>query len=60
MALTLSRPKTITFIISAVLGLLSLLVTYGSVAIPVVSGNAYLAMVIAWVVLLAGNLLREV
>ncbi len=58
--MTLSKPKTITFLISAVLGILSLLATYSGVSIPVVSGNAYIFMIIAWVVLVAGNLLRGV
>ena len=58
--MTLSKPKTITFLISAVLGILSLLATYSGLRIPVVSGNAYIFMIIAWAVLVAGNLLRDV
>ncbi len=58
--MTLSKPKTITFLISIVLGVLSILATYGGMSIPVVSGNAYVFMIIAWGVLVAGNLLRDV
>jgi hypothetical protein len=43
-------PNLITFAISAVLALLALLVTYGGTTIPFVSGNAFLTLLIAWIV----------
>lgn len=51
-------PKTITFLISAVLAILALLVTYGGIRVPVISGNAFPALAIAWILLAAGVLVR--
>lgn len=50
-------PTLTTFAVSAVLALLALLVTYGGTSIPLVSGNAFLTLLIAWIVLAAGVLM---
>lgn len=54
----LTPPKTITFLISAVLAILALLVTYGGIRVPVVSGNAFPALAIAWILLAVGVVVR--
>lgn len=52
-----TSPNLITFAVSAVLALLAVLATYGGVSIPFVSGNAFLTLLLAWIVLAAGVLL---
>jgi hypothetical protein len=53
-----TAPNLLTFVISAVLAVLAILVTYGGMSIPYVSGNAFLTLLIAWVVLVLGVLMR--
>ena len=50
-------PNLITFAVSAVLALLAILATYGGTSVPFVSGNAFLTLLIAWIVLAAGVLM---
>lgn len=50
-------PTLITFAISAVLAILAILATYGGTSIPFVSGNAFLTLLIAWILLAAGVLM---
>jgi hypothetical protein len=54
----LSAPSQVTFILSVSLAVLSLLVRYADVAIPVVSGYSYGTMLVAFLLLLAGVLFR--
>ena len=51
-------PNPVTFGISAVLAVLAVLVTYTGTVTPLVSGNAFVTLLIAWVVLVAGGLMR--
>lgn len=50
-------PNLITFAVSVVLALLAILATYGGTSIPIVSGNAFLTLLIAWIVLVCGVLM---
>ena len=50
-------PTVITFAVSAVLAVLAILATYGGTSIPFVSGNAFLTLLIAWILLAAGVLM---
>ena len=50
-------PNVGTFAVSAVLAALAILATYGGTAIPFVSGNAFLTLLLAWIVLVAGVLM---
>jgi hypothetical protein len=50
-------PQLGTFAVSVVLALLAILATYGGTTIPFVSGNAFLTLLIAWIVLVAGVLM---
>jgi hypothetical protein len=54
----LTPPAKATFIISVVLAILALLVQYAHASIPVVAGHAFEALLISYLVLLAGNLFR--
>lgn len=50
-------PTMLTFAVSVVLAALAVLVTYTGTVIPVVSGNAFLTLLIAWIVLVLGVLM---
>ena len=56
-SLRFTAPQPLTFGISAVLTVLALLVTYTEVSIPLISGNAFLTLLIAWIVLVCGVLM---
>ena len=56
MAYVLSPPTRPTFFIAVLLALLALLVRYAHVNIPVVSEYTFETLLIAFLVLLAGNL----
>jgi hypothetical protein len=55
--MSLTPPSQVTFIL-AVLTVLSLLVRYTHVDIPIVSGHSYETLLAAFLLLLAGNLFR--
>ena len=59
MAYRLSPPTQMVFIISLVLAILALLAHYSDVAIPVVSAHTFETLLIAFLLLLAGNLFRN-
>jgi len=58
MAYWLTPPTRVTFIISVVLAILALLVHYAHVSIPVVSAHVWETLLLAYLVLFLGNLLR--
>ena len=58
MNFNLSPPTNPVFIISVVLAILAVLVRYAGVNIPVVSGNVFETLAIAYIVLLVGKLFR--
>jgi hypothetical protein len=58
--MNLSAPTFPVFIISLVLAILAVLVAYAGIKIPVISGNAFLTLLLGYVVLLAGNLLKGI
>ena len=60
MAYFLTPPSRVTFIISVVLAILALLVHYADVSIPVVSAHVWETLLLAYLVLLIGNLLRGI
>ena len=55
--ISLNAPTKIVFLISLVLAVLALLGAW-VISIPVISGNAFLMMLLAYVVLAAGNILK--
>jgi hypothetical protein len=54
----LTPPSRAVFILSVFLALLALLVRYAHVAIPVVSAYTFEALLVAFLLFLAGNLFR--
>jgi hypothetical protein len=56
--MSLTPPSQVTFILAVLLAIFSLLVRYTHVEIPVVSGHSYDTLLVAFLLLLAGNLLR--
>lgn len=58
MAVWLSPPSRAIFIISIFLAVLALLVRYAHASIPVVSAYSFETLLVAFLLLLAGNLFR--
>ncbi|MEC9367729.1 MAG: hypothetical protein VX871_03460 [Pseudomonadota bacterium] len=56
--MNLSAPTIPVFLISLILAVLVVAVKYFGVAIPWVSGHTFEALLIAYAVLLAGNMFR--
>lgn len=59
MAYRLSPPTQVVFLISLLLAVLALLAQYTTLTIPVVSGHTFETLLLAFLLLLAGNLLRN-
>ena len=57
-AMNLNAPTKLVFLISVVLAILAVVATF--VAIPVVSANAFWVAIVAYLVLVAGNVLKGV
>ena len=55
--MSLNAPTKMVFLISLVLAVLALLGAW-VISIPVISGNAFLMMLLAYVVSAAGNILK--
>jgi hypothetical protein len=55
---SLNPPTRVVFLISVFLALLAVLVRYAHVAIPVVSTYTFETLLVAFLLLLAGNLFR--
>ena len=56
--MSLSAPSQVTFLLSGLLAILALLVRYAGVAVPVVSGNSFETLLVAFLLLLAGVIFR--
>jgi hypothetical protein len=56
----LTPPTRATFIIAMVLAIIALLVQYASAKIPMATGHAFETLLLAFLVLLAGNLLKDI
>jgi hypothetical protein len=54
----LTPPSQLAFFLAVLLAVLALLVRYAHVAIPVVSAHSFETLLIAFLVLLAGNIFR--
>ncbi len=54
----LTPPTRLTFIVSVILVVLALLVRYAHFSIPVVSTHVFETLLVGYLVLLAGNLIR--
>ncbi|MBX9711166.1 MAG: hypothetical protein K2X60_09035 [Xanthobacteraceae bacterium] len=58
--MNLSAPTLPVFLVSIILAILAVIVTYGGIKIPVISGNAFITLLAGYVVLLAGNLFKGI
>ena len=58
MNLNLSPPTNIVFIISVIIAILAVAVRFAGINIPAVSGHVFETLLIAYVILVLGNLLR--
>ncbi len=54
----LTAPTAIVFFLSLLLAVLALLANFGSIAIPVIGGNTFISLLVAYVILLLGNVIR--
>lgn len=59
MAYRLSPPTQVVFFLSLLLAVLALLAQYAAVSIPVVSAHTFETLLLAFLLLLAGNLFRN-
>jgi hypothetical protein len=59
MAYRLSPPTQVVFFLSLLLAILALLAKYAAVSIPVVSAHTFETLLLAFLLLLAGNLFRN-
>ena len=59
-SMLLTPPSRATFIIAIVLAIIALLVQYASARIPMASGHAFETLLLAFIVLVAGNLFRDI
>ena len=57
--MSLNAPTKMVFLISLVMAVLAVLGAW-VISIPVISGNAFLVMLVAYVVLVAGNILKGI
>lgn len=58
--MNISAPRQITLLISVVIAVVALIAAYSGVAIPVISEYPLATFLVAYLVLLAGNLLEGV
>jgi len=58
--MNISAPRQITLIISVVIALVALVARYGGVSIPFISEHPFGTLLIAYLVLLIGNVLEGV
>ncbi len=58
--LELSAPRNITFIISAIIAVVAAILHYGHIAVPYVAHSGFTMLLVGYVILAIGNLLRNV
>ena len=56
----LSAPRTITFIISVIIALVAAVLHYGHVSVPYLAHSGFTLLFVGYLILAAGNLLRNV
>jgi len=60
MSLELSAPKNVTFIVSVVLALVAVVVHFANVDLPISPTQGFLILLVGYLVLAAGNVMRGV
>jgi hypothetical protein len=56
----LSAPKQITFIVSAIIAVIAAIIHYAHLMVPYVAHSGFTLLLIGYLVLAVGNLLRNV
>lgn len=54
----LTAPTAIVFFLSLLLAILALIAQYAGVNIPIIGGNTFVSLLVAYVILLLGNVIR--
>lgn len=54
----LTAPTAIVFFLSLLLAVLALIAYFGDIAIPVIGGNTFISLLVAYVILVLGNVIR--
>lgn len=54
----LTAPTAIVFFLSLLLAILALLTYFGGIAIPIIGGNTFISLLVAYVILVLGNVIR--
>jgi hypothetical protein len=60
MPLELSAPKLVTFIVSVVLAVVAVVVHFANIDLPILPTKGFVILLLGYLVLAAGNLLRNV
>jgi hypothetical protein len=60
MPLELSAPKNVTFIVSVVLAVVAVVVRFANIELPVFPTHGFVILLLGYLVLAAGNVLRNV
>ena len=60
MPLELSAPKLITFIVSAVLAVVAVVVRFADIDLPILPTHGFAILLLGYLVLAAGNVFRNV
>ncbi len=60
MSLELSAPKVVTFIVSAILAVVAVVVHFANIDLPITPTHGFLILLLGYLVLAAGNVLRAV
>ena len=58
--LELSAPRTITFVISAIIALVAAVIHYAHLTVPYLAHSGFTLLFVGYLILAAGNLLRNV
>ncbi len=56
----LTAPTAVVFFLSLLLAILTLISYFGGIAIPIISGNTFITLLIAYVILVLGNVIRGI
>ncbi len=56
----LTAPTAVVFFLSLLLAILALIAHFGGVAIPVIGGNTFVSLLVAYVILVLGNIIRGI
>ncbi len=56
----LTAPTAVVFFLSLLLAILALIAYFGGIAIPIIGGNTFISLLVAYVILVLGNIIRGI